>query len=539
MPSDAAPKVSLSLGGKKKKKPKSQIATSAADFGGPELEVQGEEDYINPDIPKEPLVIPALEDTRKSLQEQARKRRETEANLNEEKQPDDDAAAAAALEQEAAAANNGDGTAPGSSNPNMVIEGQDDTFVRGNQEDKDSQQLQNDLSHLAPELDVQDDTYRKVPISDFGAAMLRGMGWTGKVSTKEEDPSLPRPSRLGLGATPKLLDAPTHGRRPRRQDQVDRDRKLKEQQEAYAREKAQQIKLDKQRTLQIGSIVQIRSSDDEDRYVDGKRAIMRQLQGVPGLNRVLVQLEDDPEPIKVKKGDIYLLDRNELDQQKPFREPPLPKDDKKTSSSDKDRGRDDKRERTEKRRRDDYDRDDDRDRKHRRREDDRRRDRDRDSDRDRDRKRPREERSRNRDRDDRKRERKHRDDDADRDRRSSSWLLPNIRVRVISRKLGDSVYKQKGVVVDVSHKGTATLNMDGSNKVIQCPERYLETALPKVGGNAICLAGNYRYGKGKLLERDSKSSKGVIQLYEDMNVVKLSLDDMAEYCGPLDDDLME
>ena len=81
--------------------------------------------------------------------------------------------------------------------------------------------------------------------------------------------------------------------------------------------------------------------------------------------------------------------------------------------------------------------------------------------------------------------------------------------------------------------------MDGSNKVIQCPERYLETALPKVGGNAICLAGNYRYGKGKLLERDSKSSKGVIQLYEDMNVVKLSLDDMAEYCGPLDDDLME
>jgi hypothetical protein len=69
------------------------------------------------------------------------------------------------------------------------------------------------------------------------------------------------------------------------------------------------------------------------------------------------------------------------------------------------------------------------------------------------------------------------------------------------------------------------------------PERYLETALPKVGGNAIILTGSHRLCKGKLLERNSDSGQGVVQVFEDMNVVKLSLDDMAEWCGPLDDDI--
>jgi hypothetical protein len=40
-----------------------------------------------------------------------------------------------------------------------------------------------------------------------------------------------------------------------------------------------------------------------------------------------------------------------------------------------------------------------------------------------------------------------------------------------------------------------------------------------------------------LLERNSDSGQGVVQVFEDMNVVKLSLDDMAEWCGPLDDDI--
>jgi hypothetical protein len=108
----------------------------------------------------------------------------------------------------------------------------------------------------------------------------------------------------------------------------------------------------------------------------------------------------------------------------------------------------------------------------------------------------------------------------------------------MSSKLGKQYYKEKGIVVDVTRNGTATLTM-GNGQVIQAPERYLETALPRVGGNACILTGKHRLAKGKLLERDSRKNRGAVQVFEDMNIVTASLDDLAEWCGPLDDDLME
>ena len=81
--------------------------------------------------------------------------------------------------------------------------------------------------------------------------------------------------------------------------------------------------------------------------------------------------------------------------------------------------------------------------------------------------------------------------------------------------------------------------MTNGEIIERVPERYLETALPKVGGNAIILTGSSKFEKGKLLERNSSRGEGVIQLFEDMNVKTLSLDDIAEYCGALDDTLAD
>jgi len=101
-------------------------------------------------------------------------------------------------------------------------------------------------------------------------------------------------------------------------------------------------------------------------------------------------------------------------------------------------------------------------------------------------------------------------------------------------------YKQKGIVMDVLNQGAnALVHMDNGEVIERVPERYLETALPKVGGNAIILTGSNQFAKGKLLERNSSKGKGIIQLFEDMNVVTLSLDDMAEWCGSLDDECMD
>lgn len=124
-----------------------------------------------------------------------------------------------------------------------------------------------------------------------------------------------------------------------------------------------------------------------------------------------------------------------------------------------------------------------------------------------------------------------------------SWLMPHIRVRVATAKLGRQHLQQKGVVVDVTPKG-ATLRMDGggsSSKAAETttvlldrvPARYLTTALPKAHGFAVVVQGRHKYAKGTVLQRDSRQA--VIQLDEDHSVLTLPLDDLAEWCGPRDD----
>jgi hypothetical protein len=549
----------------------------------------------------------------------------------------------------------------------------------------ENQVFQEELEHLPADIPVESYTYKAIPISEFGAAMLRGMGWTGdnntnnnysKKGVKDLTTVLPRPSRLGLGAIPKMdigsntTMPATHGngssngtstrQRPRRMDQFQREERLKQQQEEFERERQRQIAMDKQQTIQNGSIVSVQEEEDEekhDRYGTSstttqhsrRRAMIQQLQGVPGLNMILVQLEGEDGPTKVKKGSVTLIERSEL-HERPYnndvilRPPPdkyavvgpsKGRDTQKVSSSSSSKIRpqyndeeDDRRSNNNNNKRRDERRGatttssssrsfavdhKDADRKSSRRssssrqkeKDDRgsrnSNDRHRDTDCD-DRDYEKDHRNKKRDYprggghhkeddddgnyDNEKRKRqksrsdKH-DDDHDDDNfrpsnKSSSkrkhsaksvpsttprtipstWLIPNIRVRVISSKYGDSLYKQKGVVVDVTREGIATLTIqqhsddgrhhrhhhhsaaivDQAATILHAPERHLETALPKVGGNVIILNGIHRWAKGRLLERDSRGNKGVVQVYEDMNVVTTSLDDMAEWCGPLDDD---
>jgi hypothetical protein len=527
-------KLSFSLKTTKKKSTNAAAATPGFDADPEPLN----DHEINDDLPKEPLVIPVQEDARQSLQEQARSRRQQEQNETTSGSSKEEQAAIEALN--AQAGRSADDSAAEKASK-MVIEGAQNTFQRGattavEEADSDAKQLQQDLERLAPEVSVDSQVYRQVPITDFGAAMLRGMGWTGQVDKSDQDTNLPRPSRLGLGATPKLLDAPTHGRRPRRQDQVKREERLNQQQEEFEKQKLQQLKLDKQRTIQEGSIVRVHS------FSSSTRAIIRKWQGVPGLNMTLVHFEGDNDPVKVKKGDVKLVERQEL-QEKPFEAPKYETKEMVEYLGEAKEKRDKSKERDQRR---DLDRDRDRNRSRQQDDDyDKRRSSDDRADGDDDSRRRREKKDDREDRRDKKR-RHDRDHGDDRKRhrqeenasQHSTWLTPHIRVRVVSSKAGREYYKEKGVVVDVTRKGTATLNMS-NGQVIQVPERYLETALPKVGGNACILTGNHRLAKGRLLERDSRKNRGAVQIFEDMNIVTTSLDDMAEWCGPLDDDLME
>ena len=327
---------------------------------------------------------------------------------------------------------------------------------------------------LPEEADLQ--AYEQTPVEDFGAALLRGMGWNGTAEEKEDE-SMPRPHRLGLGATPKLVLPESNGK-PLRPDQWKKRQSLEEQQAHYAKERTKQMAQDRQRTLQDGSLVLLRSGD---------RARLIQLVGVPGLNMVSVQLEGSSDTIHMKRGEIdRLLTRDEL-LERPYREPKVEESKPASEESQPSSSRGDS-----KSRRDE----------------------------------PRPEKSSST------------SDKKQSLRERERWVVPHIRVRVVSEKLGRKYFRDKGVVVDVTPKGS-TLTMSNGRILDRVPERYLETALPKVGGKVIVLTGNHRGAKGQLLERDSSKNRGVLQVYEDQSVLTLSLDDMAEWCGPLDDDDME
>jgi len=50
------------------------------------------------------------------------------------------------------------------------------------------------------------------------------------------------------------------------------------------------------------------------------------------------------------------------------------------------------------------------------------------------------------------------------------------------------------------------LTMEG-NIIEQVNEKYLETALPKIGGVVVILAGKQKYQRGHLLSRDTRKGK--------------------------------
>lgn len=396
-------------------------------------------------------------------------------------------AAMQALQDEVNIQEDGSPTINSSNGLVVPISGRDD--ITGSE----LQQYHRHLESLPAALEESAEAYSRVPIEQFGAALLRGMGWKedDEDGTHKSREVAPRPHRLGLGAIPVLpVEPDVPSDRPRSIQQYQRDQQLKEQHASYRVQREQLRAADRQRTLQDGSIVQLN---------DGTRARILRLVGVPGLNMVQIQKENEAVPSIIKRNEMGgLVDREELERL-PFCEKLRDAESRRKVESTSDN------------------------------------------------------RSSNRD-DERNRERKSRKDHNSRqeaqsdDKRKNlkkgdsffSWVIPNIRVRIVTEKFGRRYYKEKGIITDITRESGITVQLTNMNGMLlhEIPERYLETALPKPGGNVIVLVdGSYRHARGRLLERDSRN--GLVQLHEDMNCISVSLDDIAEWCGPLDDDDMD
>jgi G patch domain and KOW motifs-containing protein len=508
----------------------------AAFFGA---EVKGEGDPATDPllshgvVPQEPLVIPVAANKSKFM---IRRRSDADAAV------DDDERAAQALANDSAmsALQGGSATTRGisipvassSSAPNKHNNQDKDVDDDDDMDNKEDRLYQKELQMLPTELTETDDAYDRVPIADFGAALLRGMGWRDddegdakhhqkniKRGENEEPTALPRPHRLGLGAIPKATEEINH--RPLRPDEYDRRQKQRAQHQEFIAQHEKKKLSDPQQTLQDGSIIYLvmvtgdhpDDNDPDDPPRGGerrRRARIVQLRGVPGLNKVQIQYEssspsaanndNDGETTTtiVSKSQIdRLVTRSEL-MDRPFREAspaasptkkqPVPEPSTSSSSNGKKKRtlpqvissssaqKQGKSLKVEEPQRNDDE-----------------------------------------------------DDEAD------NWLIPNIRVRVITKKFGKRYYKAKGIVLDVTRKG-ATIQMDDDGKLLdRVPTRYVETALPKPGGRCI-VVGRKRHWqtKGRLLERHKHTA--IIQESENGTALTVPLDDLAEWCGLADEE---
>lgn len=121
---------------------------------------------------------------------------------------------------------------------------------------------------------------------------------------------------------------------------------------------------------------------------------------------------------------------------------------------------------------------------------------------------------------------------------SQLWLAPLIRVRVVDKRLqGGKLYLKKGAVLDVAPDGSCDIRMEDSRQVVTVHQDQLETVVPKEPGAAVMVVqGQHKGCKGRLLQVSLSSGAAALQLVGDMEVVRLLLDDVAQFMGHLEDE---
>eukprot|EP01035_Chromulina_nebulosa_P017904 gene17904-23523_t len=156
-----------------------------------------------------------------------------------------------------------------------------------------------DIERRADDMDFKSDVYKTIPIHEYGAALLRGMGWTGPTEEDEKrmelhsKPMSARVSRLGLGATPKPPEDKHKNKKSN--EEINQDWKKKAEE-----------KLKKQVFL-IGDLIWIRNVQ----YV-GKRAQVVAVKNIPGLNKIRIRFEKDGVISDISKTDAILLTESDL-----------------------------------------------------------------------------------------------------------------------------------------------------------------------------------------------------------------------------------
>lgn len=347
----------------------------------------------------------------------------------------------------------------------------------------DDERFKLDIHSRPEDLSVKSSAYENIPVEEFGAALLRGMGWednekrkgNNQGNNKKEELLKMRPFRLGLGADPKEME-----------------QKMKSGNQQSSSSTAPNVP--KKPLVQpirypgsflVGDYVIVQSQESEFYQKRGKAV---QTQGVPGLSKIRVQFEGSGEIIDIGKKEIRLLEEKEW-KLNPLIFPEQDINEAKAGSTifyglkDQDGQGDNQKiitglvEKEE---------------------------------------------------DNIKSNKSLKDPSKLASEPVVSWVRSGIRVKLISKKVGDGkCYLQKGTIVDVYKQGEATVRFDNAQLIESIKEKYLETVLPSTGQSCIVLVGPYKGESAILMEKHPEDDKAIIQLSESLEVLEISMDHIA------------
>ena len=352
----------------------------------------------------------------------------------------------------------------------------------------DDERFKVDLSLRAEDVNFKSDIYKAVPIEEFGAALLRGMGWTGPSVEDEEhgkklsEKNVARVFRLGLGALAKPPE--------QKGGRIDKETKAAIDKE-WAKKAAEKL------------AKQVLAEDDlvwlKDPKFAGRRGKVVSVRGVPGLDKIRIMLEASGHLVEVKRLDAVLLSAAELaeapykdtekqapsDSNRSKYEPPIVPSSASSSASASSSSKtinispamtSDK---------------------HR----------------------------------DSKQHQPPSNSSHERSRSIKSWLATGIRVRLVSKKVGTSrSYLQKGWIIDVYGNNLAAVKLDDGSVVDGVKESYLETVLPSTGAICMVLAGKHTGLTATVLEKRKEVETAVVQLTDELNIIfEISMNNIAAF----------
>lgn len=127
-------------------------------------------------------------------------------------------------------------------------------------------------------------------------------------------------------------------------------------------------------------------------------------------------------------------------------------------------------------------------------------------------------------------------DEIEKTKSVPQWLRNDLKVRIIDKDLKKGkLYNTKVVIIDVPSSGICICKTEDGKVIENISQSQLETVVPKSDNSYIAVvSGSYRGQIGQIMKRNKDCCLAVVQLLSDRDIVlKLHYDEICEYVGDI------